>query len=183
MAERNPLSSTELSTLEAGRPIVRAAVEALDGAARAGAEWELDRKTLSGYLSGKRRPNRRSADKLLSIIQELKAGKGKSEGEYVSRGTHGQSVRESTAGTLSSAPPDPPVSLPDPVVELVRRGQAEQAAWVLEFAAKLLEAGAQRLRQGIADFAVQQEIEGAGEAITRSATGRTGQSPPIQSTG
>ncbi len=46
----------------------------------------------------------------------------------------------------------------DPVTELVRRGQAEQAAWVLEFAAQLLEAGAKRLRQGMHDQAVTKEI-------------------------
>lgn len=57
-------------------------------------------------------------------------------------------TRESASGYSADAG-----QLPDPVVELVRRGQAEQAAWVLEFAAKLLEAGAQRLRQGIADAA------------------------------
>ena len=37
----------------------------------------------------------------------------------------------------------------DPVAQMVRTGQAEAAAWVLEFAARLLEAGAKQLRQGI----------------------------------
>lgn len=55
----------------------------------------------------------------------------------------------------------------DPVAELVRQGQAEQAAWVLEFAARLLEAGAQRLRQGVQREAIISAVEATEAEITQ----------------
>jgi transcriptional regulator with XRE-family HTH domain len=51
----------------------------------------------------------------------------------------------------------------DPVAQLVREGQAEQAAWVLEFAAKILEAGARRLRQANADMNAERAHVAAAE--------------------
>lgn len=60
----------------------------------------------------------------------------------------------------------------DPVAELVRQGQAEQAAWVLEFAAKLLEAGAQRLRQGVQREAIISAVESTEAKITRPKASR-----------
>lgn len=70
---------------------------------------------------------------------------------------HGQAVADALA--LGS----------NPVAELVRQGQAEQAAWVLEFAARLLEAGARQLRQGVEQAAILREVERA-EAATMAAT-------------
>lgn len=51
-----------------------------------------------------------------------------------------------------------------PVAHLVRQGQAEQAAWVLEFAARLLEAGARQLRQGVEQAAILETVEAAERA-------------------
>ena len=55
----------------------------------------------------------------------------------------------------------------DPVAQLVAEGQAEQAAWVLEFAARLLEAGARRLRQGAQREDILSAVEGREAAITQ----------------
>lgn len=56
------------------------------------------------------------------------------------------------------------------VAELVRQGQAEQAAWVLEFAARLLEAGAQQLRSGVEQAAILLEVERAEATVAPAAT-------------
>lgn len=74
-------------------------------------------------------------------------------------------------------PVDPPAPAPslaseaqallDPVAQLVAEGQAEQAAWVLEFAARLLEAGAKRLRQGANREQILSAVEGREAEITR----------------
>lgn len=58
-------------------------------------------------------------------------------------------------------------ALLDPVAQLVAEGQAEQAAWVLEFAARLLEAGAKRLRQGANREQILSAVEGREAEITR----------------
>jgi transcriptional regulator with XRE-family HTH domain len=63
-------------------------------------------------------------------------------------------------------------ALLDPVAQLVAEGQAEQAAWVLEFAARLLEAGAKRLRQGAQREAIIEAVEGKQDEITRPRTSR-----------
>lgn len=55
----------------------------------------------------------------------------------------------------------------DPVAQLVAEGQAEQAAWVLEFAARLLEAGARRLRQGAQREDILSAVERTEAAITQ----------------
>jgi transcriptional regulator with XRE-family HTH domain len=55
----------------------------------------------------------------------------------------------------------------DPVAQLVAEGQAEQAAWVLEFAARLLEAGARRLRQGAQREDILSAVERTEVAITQ----------------
>lgn len=57
----------------------------------------------------------------------------------------------------------------DPVGELVRQGQAEQAAWLLEFAARLLEAGAQRLRQGVQRDQIIRAVESTEAAVRHQA--------------
>lgn len=77
-------------------------------------------------------------------------------------------------------PPTPPTPSPasearallDPVAQLVAEGQAEQAAWVLEFAARLLEAGAKRLRQGAQREEILDAVEGKQAEITRPRTAR-----------
>lgn len=77
-------------------------------------------------------------------------------------------------------PVDPPApslaseaqALLDPVAQLVAEGQAEQAAWVLEFAARLLEAGAKRLRQGANREQILSAVEGREAEITRPKTAR-----------
>ena len=60
----------------------------------------------------------------------------------------------------------------NPVAELVRQGQAEQAAWVLEFAARLLEAGARQLRLGVEQAAILREVERAEAANVPGLTPR-----------
>ncbi len=67
----------------------------------------------------------------------------------------------------------------DPVRELVIRGQAEQAAWVLEFAAKLLEAGAKHLRLATREMADQTVMEAATQDLMASvrATSRPRKEP------
>jgi transcriptional regulator with XRE-family HTH domain len=68
---------------------------------------------------------------------------------------------------ISAAPVARETTPTDPVAALVHQGQAEQAAWVLEFAAKLLEAGAQRLRQGVQREAIISAVEATEATITR----------------
>lgn len=68
------------------------------------------------------------------------------------------SVGADTAGHAVAAPL---LAGGNPLAELVRQGQAEQAAWVLEFAARLLEAGAQQLRAGVEQAAILREVERA----------------------
>lgn len=55
----------------------------------------------------------------------------------------------------------------DPITEIVERGQAEQAAWVLEFAAKLLEAGAQQIRQRGKEFTLKKKATAAVAAVDK----------------
>lgn len=70
------------------------------------------------------------------------------------------------AWAARQAPPAAPAGAPraskgeiDPVFELIRTGQAEQAAWVLEFAARVLEAGARRLRLELDQQAMLTELQ------------------------
>jgi hypothetical protein len=60
----------------------------------------------------------------------------------------------------------------DPVAAIVASGQAEAAAWVLEFAARLLEAGAQQLRQGARREDIISAVEQVEERATRPTAGR-----------
>jgi hypothetical protein len=60
----------------------------------------------------------------------------------------------------------------DPVAAIVASGQAEAAAWVLEFAARLLEAGAQQLRQGARREDIISAVEQVEERATRPKTAR-----------
>lgn len=60
----------------------------------------------------------------------------------------------------------------DPVASMVRTGQAEAAAWVLEFAARLLEAGAQQLRQGVQREAIISAVEHTEARLTQPKTSR-----------
>jgi len=60
----------------------------------------------------------------------------------------------------------------DAVAAIVATGQAEAAAWVLEFAARLLEAGAQQLRQGVRREDIISAVEQVEERITRPKTSR-----------
>ncbi len=85
--------------------------------------------------------------------------------------------REVRSVDVPSSPSSPSLAsearaLLDPVAQLVAEGQAEQAAWVLEFAARLLEAGAKRLRQGAQREAIIQAVEGKQAEITRPKTSR-----------
>lgn len=81
-----------------------------------------------------------------------------------------QSVSEGTAAPAPAPAPSlasEAQALLDPVAQLVAEGQAEQAAWVLEFAARLLEAGAKRLRQGANREQILSAVEGREAEITR----------------
>jgi hypothetical protein len=60
----------------------------------------------------------------------------------------------------------------DPVAQMGRTGQPEAAVWVLEFAARLLEAGAKQLRQGIDREEIISAVEHVEERITRPRTAR-----------
>ncbi len=60
----------------------------------------------------------------------------------------------------------------DPVATIVATGQAEAAAWVLEFAARLLEAGAQQLRQGARREDIITAVEQTEAQLTRPKTAR-----------
>lgn len=70
---------------------------------------------------------------------------------------------------------DDPRDEVDPLEELIRTGQAEQAEWVLLFAARVLEAGAKRLRQAVDQHWMLEELaraDAAADARTRAKPSR-----------
>ncbi len=78
---------------------------------------------------------------------------------------------------LTEEPPKSPAVVgtatrADPVAVIVATGQAEAAAWVLEFASRLLEAGARQLRQGARREDIISAVEQVEERATRPRAGR-----------
>lgn len=124
--------------------------------------------TISEWRAGLYRPE---AERLAVLAHLLEAPTV----EFLGDDTPAPASVQSTVNETGSTVPDPlGLGLAgDPVGEMVRQGQAEAAAWVLEFAARLLEAGAQRLRQGVQRDQIIRAVE-ATEAVVK----RQQQIPP-----
>lgn len=111
----------------------------------------VQRSALSRWKKGDT-PQGESREKLLAWAESLPAG---AEHKAPAPAAPAPSVASEARALL------------DPVAQLVAEGQAEQAAWVLEFAARLLEAGAKRLRQGANREQILSAVEGREAEITR----------------
>lgn len=140
-----------------GEEVARA-MKALRISGRAlAAEMAVREQTVSEWRAGSFRPE---GDRLIKLADLLRVSP-----ETLRRDDRRGVVEEPKSHYVS-----------DPVAELVRRGQAEQAAWVLEFAAQLLEAGAKRLRQGVRDQAFTKEIAAIDE-VSLTPTAPAGEMP------
>jgi transcriptional regulator with XRE-family HTH domain len=102
-------------------------------------QLKVSRQTVTNWRSGKGEPGDLARMEALASVLGVSAGwLATGEGE---RGLRSHREREgSQPGTYAASA--------DPVEEVVRDGQDEQAAWVREFAARVLEAQAARIRTG-----------------------------------
>lgn len=137
--------------MRAGRITGRALAAALD----------VRTSTISEWRTGLYRPERERLAQLASLlgvpVSELLAD---DTGDVAGSPQPPANVTPNASALLGLA-------VGDPVAEMVRQGQAEAGAWVLEFAARLLEAGAQRLRQGVQRDQIIRAVEATEAVVTR----------------
>lgn len=72
--------------------------------------------------------------------------------------------------SASAFVPKKGTAVDDHIAALIKEGQAEAAAWILEFAARVLEAGAKRLRTELNREAIVQSVEVIEDAKKAKAT-------------